>query len=277
MADKAVRVISRADRARGGILGLCAGDRNGGPIRMALRLADSIQENRGYNEADIIKRWYNWYKGPPLDTERAYDTGGTFDGVFREYEKTGECKKKADQMNSMGVNASHRAVPLACFAPFSTEDLIKFTGEQSLITHTHPHAVSTAVAFNLICRALINGKTLEESLAEAREHVPEWNVRRVLTMDTREKSQISADGLSPLTLEAALWFMINCKGFHNTLYQSLDFAGNANYCPVLVGAMAGILYGYEDIKQEDIEHKETRAIVERVKASALAFAADWTD
>ncbi|KAL6067780.1 hypothetical protein QOT17_008680 [Balamuthia mandrillaris] len=74
-------------------MGLCAGDRNGGPVRtfflktflslrilincllvfrvgagMAVRLAESLIEKQTYDREDVIRRYHAWYKGPPYDT-----------------------------------------------------------------------------------------------------------------------------------------------------------------------------------------------------------------
>ena len=42
------------DRCRGVLIGLAAGDRIGGPIRMALLLAESLLNRSGFNSAEIL-------------------------------------------------------------------------------------------------------------------------------------------------------------------------------------------------------------------------------
>ncbi len=48
------------DRCQGLLLGLAAGDRNGGPIRMAVRLAESLVECSGFAPSDILERYLPW-------------------------------------------------------------------------------------------------------------------------------------------------------------------------------------------------------------------------
>lgn len=59
--------------------------------------------------------------------------------------------------------------------------------------------------------------------------------------------------------------MVIFVDFSSTLNESLGFAGSANYCPVLVGALAGIerpkfaytpgaRYGFQSIPAADLEH-----------------------
>ena len=57
-----------ADRCRGVLIGLASGDRIGGPIRMAVRLADSLSDCGGFNETDILERYLNWWKAGAFDT-----------------------------------------------------------------------------------------------------------------------------------------------------------------------------------------------------------------
>jgi hypothetical protein len=42
------------DRRRGGLIGVAAGDRIGGPVRVALLLAESLLNCGGFNPAEIV-------------------------------------------------------------------------------------------------------------------------------------------------------------------------------------------------------------------------------
>jgi ADP-ribosylglycohydrolase len=59
------------EKAAGTLLGLAAGDRIGGPIRMALRVAESLIDRRGFDAADVAARYLAWWR------EGAFDTGPT--------------------------------------------------------------------------------------------------------------------------------------------------------------------------------------------------------
>lgn len=77
------------DRCAGVLFGLAAGDKNGGPIRMAVLLAESIISSRGYNVEHVVETYNKWYLGK--DTEKCFDTGGTFYGVFSAMKKVCSC------------------------------------------------------------------------------------------------------------------------------------------------------------------------------------------
>jgi hypothetical protein len=57
------------DRCRGVLLGLAAGDHNGGPIRMAVRRAETLVELGRFDPADIVARYLRWWR------EGAFETG----------------------------------------------------------------------------------------------------------------------------------------------------------------------------------------------------------
>ena len=46
-----------ADRCRGVLVGLAAGDRIGGPVRMAVRLAESLTARNGFAPPDVLDRY----------------------------------------------------------------------------------------------------------------------------------------------------------------------------------------------------------------------------
>ena len=56
------------DRCRGVQVGLAAGDRIGGPIRMAVRLAESFIDCDRFNPSDIVNRYLSWWCEGAFDT-----------------------------------------------------------------------------------------------------------------------------------------------------------------------------------------------------------------
>ena len=50
------------DRCRGVLIGLAAGDKIGGPIRMAVRLAESLVDCGGSTSSDFLDRYLAWWR-----------------------------------------------------------------------------------------------------------------------------------------------------------------------------------------------------------------------
>src|SRR5207302_11111495 len=79
-------------------------------------------------------------------------------------------------------------------------------------------------------------------------------------------------GFAPDVLRAALHFLGTSGSFAEALERSLAFAGPANYCPVLVGAIGGARWGASAVPQAALAHVD---ILPRVGAAAEALAAGW--
>eukprot|EP01121_Diplochlamys_sp_Union-15-3_P004656 TRINITY_DN14848_c0_g1_i1.p1 TRINITY_DN14848_c0_g1~~TRINITY_DN14848_c0_g1_i1.p1 ORF type:complete len:275 (-),score=59.94 TRINITY_DN14848_c0_g1_i1:66-890(-) len=267
------------DRAKGVLLGLAAGDRNGGPMRMALRLAESILEKKQYNRADVIERYKKWYQGPPNDEEKAFDTGNTFARVFYFYSQGMDIDCAAQKIykenNSAGINAGHRVTPLACLKQLSYDELLEKTRIESEITHVHPLSVDIAICVNILCRALIEGETFDVACSKVRAYTKTKKSFELQTLfGATDQEQLNKLGFAPDVLKAALYFVQNQADFGSAITKSVEFAGSANYCPVLVGSIAGAKYGASAISPTFLEHIPEK-LLQRITKAAEGLAVFW--
>jgi ADP-ribosylglycohydrolase len=111
------------DRCRGVLMGLAAGDRNGGPIRMAVRLAESLLDCGFFKPMDILNRYLAWWR------EGAFDTGPVSERVFalmaagmRVTEATAQVHREFDGKTA-GCNPAHRSSPLSMLASIADQEL----------------------------------------------------------------------------------------------------------------------------------------------------------
>ena len=99
------------DRCRCVLVGLAAGDRIGGPIRMAVRLAESLLACGNFDPADILKRHLGWWR------EGAFDTGPVSDRAL-ELMASGMPAQVHREFGGMtaGCKPAHRSPPQAMLA-----------------------------------------------------------------------------------------------------------------------------------------------------------------
>jgi ADP-ribosylglycohydrolase len=242
------------------LLGLAAGDRNGGPIRMAVRLAQSRLECGGFDPADILERYLHWWR------EGAFDTG-LVSGRALELVAAGIPAQEATAQvhlefsgKTAGCNPAHRSPPLSMLASIADEDLARCSMTEARLTHHDPLAGKVAAAVNKLCRALIRGATWQDA------------VRKTGRFADQEGAGDNG-GYAPDVLRTALHFVATSACFAEALERSLDFAGPANYSPVLVGAIGGARWGASAIPQPALAHVD---ILSRVRQAAEALAAGWT-
>lgn len=247
------------DRCRGVLIGLAAGDQIGGPVRMAVRLAESLLDRGGFDPADVLERYLVWWR------QGAFDTGPVSDRAFELLATGLPVPEAAAQVHrefggkTAGCNPAHRSPPLSMLASLAAEDLSARAMTEARLTHYDPLAGEVAAAVNRLCRSLIRGDAWDTA------------VRCCCSLADRGGPGNNG-GFAPDVLRAALHFVGTSPGFAEALGRSLAFAGPANYCPVLVGAVAGARWGVSAIPRAALGHVE---ILPRVRASAEALAAGW--
>jgi len=242
------------DRCRGVLIGLAAGDKIGGPIRMAMRLAESLVACGGFNSFDILERYLAWWR------EGAFDTGPVSHRAFAlpamgmpVQEATAQVHREFGGMTA-GCNPAHRSPPLSMLAAIADDDLPACAMTEAGLTHHDRLAGEIAAAVNKLCRALIRGDAWDHAL------IPQ------------EEGPGNNGGFAPDVLRAALHFVGTSGSFAVALERSLTFAGPANYCPVLVGAIAGARWGASAIPPSSLAHVD---ILPRVVAAAESLASGW--
>ncbi|MCA9755172.1 MAG: ADP-ribosylglycohydrolase family protein [Candidatus Eisenbacteria bacterium] len=258
------------DRVRGILLGLAAGDRIGGPIRMALFVAESLHERQGFERADLEARYLEWWR------DGAFDTGPTVAEVLSQVERgisfdaaVANADKELRGLTA-GCNPAHRAAPIAMSAPIADADIESVAIREAGTTHAHPLAGQTSAAVARLCRLLVRGTPWTTALQRVAESSDE-RVRRAL--EVQDESDINAGGFAPDTLAAAIYHLGRADSFAEAIDRSMAFAGFANYCPVLVGSIGGARWGRSQIEASQLEHHGS--LVEKLDSLAKSMAADW--
>ncbi len=254
-------ITTAEDRCRGVLVGLAAGDRIGGPIRMALRLAESLVETGRLDAADVLGRYSAWWR------EGAFDTGPVSARALALVaagmpveDATAQVHREFGGMTA-GCNPAHRSPPLAMLAVIADDDLAGCALAEARLTHHDPLAGEVAAAVNKLCRALVRGEGWDVALGQASRF-------------TAQEGPGNNGGFAPDVLRAALHFVGSSSRFAEALDRSLAFAGPSNYCPVLAGAVAGARWGASAVPFPALAHVE---ILPRVRATAAALAAGWVE
>ena len=182
-------IASIPERAAGVLLGTAAGDKNGGPQRLAFMLCDSVISLEGL---DVNRLWQNWYS--PWYKLRGFDTGTSFAKVQHYATKINQdahvakfdpasCAedmyKKALKEHSevpAGIGSAHRNAVLSVFPlfpdsllppedhdtttnakPSTVITLREAATEECKLTHYAPICTEVCVSICHLCRYLIQG------------------------------------------------------------------------------------------------------------------------
>jgi len=261
--------VDAPDRVRGILLGLAAGDRNGGPVRMALRVCESLVEHRRFDSEDTMTRSIEWWRSG------AFDTGPVAAGVLSRISAGISPQEAAQQVHdalggmTAGCNPAHRCPPLAMAGFLSDDDLLGCAVTEARLTHLHPLAGDAAAAVAVLCRSLVRRPDWDEAITRAKEGRSHETVA-ALMIDTT--SPLDPGGFAPEVLRAAIRFVVENTSFERALAASIRFAGPANYCPVLVGAIGGARWGASSIPADLLSHCD---MLPSLVVVADRLALDW--
>ena len=64
------------------------------------------------------------------------------------------------------------------------------------------------------------------------------------------RDEIKSGGYCISSLEASIWCLLNNENYKDTLLQSVNLGYDTDTTACIVGGLAGIYYGYEDIPDE---------------------------
>uniref|UniRef100_A0A0G4HYJ3 ADP-ribosylhydrolase ARH3 n=1 Tax=Chromera velia CCMP2878 TaxID=1169474 RepID=A0A0G4HYJ3_9ALVE len=225
---------------------------------MALRCAESVLDLEAFSPEDVASRYRSWIYSE--DEDRAFDTGPTILMVFETARRKQVSYHNAARLvfqerpQAAGVNGAHRNSVLAACGFLRDESLGSVAESECGLTHAHPVSISVSQAVNLMVRCLLRGVSLEDAIRNLSMCVEEPRCRAVLMKALEDfnrgadRHTLSRGGLADDVLRASLFFLYTTESLREAVQESIRFAGADNYCPVLVGALAGALHGW---KQED--------------------------
>ncbi|MFO0979320.1 MAG: ADP-ribosylglycohydrolase family protein [Planctomycetaceae bacterium] len=264
-----LKTDDQTDRIRGVLAGLAAGDFHGGPVRMGMRLAESLADHNGFHRDDVMDRYMAWYR------EGSFDTGPVADRVFARVQK-GQAVDDAvkavhldrNQLTG-GCNPAHRAVALAMCSAIPVESLAGAAFQEASLTHFDSIAGDVSAAVVVLCRHLILGSTWSQALDAAKGN------RDPATKDALAvipEAQLDRGGYTPHVLAAAIYFLDRHQTLRKALDAAYEFAGRWNFCPVLVGAIGGARWGASSVPVDRIRHTEP---MPRVNEATERLLASW--
>ena len=258
-----------SDRVVGVLLGLAAGDFNGGPIRMAVRHAESLNERGTFDVDDVLARYLDWYQ------KGAFDTGPVAEKVFARIVAGDQAAMAVRFVHNerggltAGCNPAHRSPPLAMAHFLADNKLPSAAFREAALTHFDSLAGDVAAGVVVLCRHLIVGAEWRDALAAAACGRRELTQRALSVV---KRPSLDQSGYAPDVLAAAIYFLENHDNFTEALEASIAFAGLSNYCPVLVGAIGGARWGAGAVPVERIKHAE---LLPRVITAANHLATAW--
>ena len=271
-------------RCRGCLLGLAAGDAvgttvefmprgsfepltdmvGGGPFRlepgqwtddtsMALCLADSLRERRGFDARDQMERYVRWWEhGEWSSNGRCFDIGNTVSAALTKFRSTGDPMAGSEHPRSAGNGSLMRLAPVVLFFYPDRQAAIEHAAESSRTTHGALECVDACRLFAALLCAALDGQDKDAVLRAGeglRFETPK--IAAIAQGKWRDKGEgdIRGTGYVVDCLEAALWCFWQEDTFEGAILRAANLGDDADTTAAVCGQIAGAFHGEHGIPQ----------------------------
>ncbi len=273
------------ERYRGSLLGLATGDALGAPLEgmppgsfepvedmmgggfhgldpgqwtddtsMALCLAESLVERRGFDPVDQLQRYLWWFReGYMTSTGEPFGIGGTTMEALLRFEETGESYCGPTAPNKAGNGSIMRLAPVPLFFAERPQEAIERSAESSRTTHGAREAVDGCQYLGALLVGAVSGAGKEELLSERycpvagywEGHPLTPGIEEVATgsFKRKEPPEIRGIGYVVRSLEAALWAFHRSDSFEEGCLLAVNLGEDADTTAAVYGQLAGAFYG----------------------------------
>ena len=221
---------------------------------MALCLADSLLHMNGFDAKDQMEHYSRWFlNGEFSCRDRAFGMGQTFMNSIIKYHMTGDPFSGASSPQRPGNGCIMRLAPIPIFFYPDHENIIRYSGESSRVTHGMPESIFASRLFGEILALALAGKSKEEILFSSQIDSPDCpEIISAISRGTyrlKNESDIESTFFAGKCLEAALWCFLNTDNFRDAILKAANLGGDADSTAAVCGQVAGAFYGIDSIPQ----------------------------
>jgi ADP-ribosyl-[dinitrogen reductase] hydrolase len=221
---------------------------------MALCLAESLIECRGFNPKDQMERYVRWWKeGYLSSTGTCFDIGNTTRMSLSAFLKTGNPFSGPTDSRSAGNGSLMRLAPVPMFYARDPREGIEKSGESSKTTHGALAAMDACRYFGALIAGALNGEDKEAILSDHYSPAPGYWEENPLITEIAEIAagsfkrkippEIRGSGYVVQSLEAALWAFYHSKSFAEGCLMAVNLGDDADTTGAIYGQIAGAYYG----------------------------------
>ncbi|BCG26655.1 ADP-ribosylglycohydrolase [Pseudomonas tohonis] len=265
------------DRYKGCLLGLASGDavgttleffppgtfrpitdmNGGGPFAlapgqwtddtsMALCLAESLLEKNGFDAADQMTRYLNWWQwGYWSSTGQCFDIGTTIREALTRFQQTGDPLAGSSEPDTAGNGSLMRLAPVVMYYFPRQEDVAHFAQQSSRTTHGAAEAIEACKLLAQVIANALAGKSRDQLLDASPVLYLQPAIRDLAegSFIGKPREQIRGTGYCVASLEAALWCFWSTDSFEAAVLEAANLGDDADTTAAIVGQVAGAYYG----------------------------------
>lgn len=227
---------------------------------MALCLAESLVEKRGFDPVDQLERYVNWYRhGHFSCTGRCFDIGGTTRSALETFMASHAPYCGSTNPHAAGNGSIMRLAPVPMFFASNAVEAIERSGDSSRTTHGAQSCVDACRYYGGLIAGALNGVGKDELLSDHYSPAPDyWHEHPLCpeideiaagSFKTRNPPEIRGTGHVVRSLEAALWAFHKGNDFREGALLAVNLGDDADTTGAVYGQIAGAYYGYQGIPE----------------------------
>lgn len=304
------------DRIRGSLIGLAVGDALGAAVEfqspgtfepvtdfrsggrhhleagtwtddtsLALCLAESLIERRGFDMRDQLDRYLSWFRSGHLSaTGRCFDIGSTTISALHRYQQTGDPESGQRTEDSAGNGSLMRVAPVPLAYFHDPVQAIELAGRSSATTHALPVCVDACRYYGGLVVGAMQGASKDRLLAPRYspapgywdEHPLEPRIDEVAAGSFREHEppEIQGRGYVVKSLEAALWAFARSSSFGEGCLKAVNLGRDADTTGAIYGGLAGAYYGIDGVPERWRQGLVQADLIEKFADGLIALSRD---
>ncbi len=275
------------DRARGCLVGLAVGDAVGTTLEfrprgsfkpltdmvggghfclqkgywtddtsMALCLAHSLLECKGFNATDQMQRYCDWYDNGYLSSiGNCFDIGTTVSSALRRFQKNGNPFSGMKATWTSGNGSIMRLAPIPIAYMHDAEQAIHYARQSSRTTHGAALCLDACGWMSAQLLDLLQGGD-KASLLRVSYPAQTEAIATLQQFDFLDKNyrDLKGTGYVLESLEAALWCFWHTHCYADCILAAANLGDDADTTAAVAGQLAGAYYGYQGIREDWCQH-----------------------
>lgn len=231
---------------------------------MALCLAESLVERRGFDPIDQLQRYVSWWrKGHLSSTGACFDIGIQTQSALSEFERTGRAACGPTGPKAAGNGSLMRLAPIVMAYWRDPDEAIRRAADSSCTTHGNRVCQDACRYFaGLIAGAITGvpknvlttpGYSPNPGLWERMPLAPEVAQIATGSFLTRQPPDIRGTGYVVDSLEASLWAFATTRTYEAAVLRAANLGDDADTTAAICGQIAGAFYGRSSIPADWVD------------------------
>lgn len=245
-----------------------------------LATLDSIIENeKKINYSDIMRKYLECVNSNKyLSGSKSNDIDEVIINslnAFKDNKSPIECgSKKYEDNNNKSLSRMLPIVLYCYYRRVEEDDVYSLVKKYSSLTHAHQLSVMACFIYARFMLSILKGKNKETAYNVIKyidydkyfrkETISEFS--RIIKGDLKELSLEEIQSTSNVvdTIEAVIWIILNTNNYQQAIVGAINLGGDTNTIASLVGSIAGVLYGVDNIPNKWIDNIKKKDFINNI-------------